>query len=149
MEQVDEILGKSVWGGDNVEWAFRESVGRACGIISLWDTEKFVCSSSWNMEGAVIVNGYWKEDGSRCCVVNVYASCIVSAKMELWDRIQSIIEQEADACICVLGDFNSIRYESEREGRRAGSCRRDVMAFDTFIRASGLVDLPIGGRTFT
>ncbi|KAL8462439.1 hypothetical protein ACS0TY_033457 [Phlomoides rotata] len=149
MESVDDIVGKAVWGGDKVEWAYREAVGRAGGIISLWDSDEFACSSSWNMEGAVIVNGFWKEDGTRCCVVNVYAPCQVTAKMEFWDRILSIIDQEADSRICILGDFNSIRNDSKREGRRAGSCRRDVMAFDSFIRDSGLVDLPLRGRTFT
>ncbi|KAL8469859.1 hypothetical protein ACS0TY_032642 [Phlomoides rotata] len=137
MESVDDIVGKAVWGGDKVEWAYREAVGRAGGIISLWDSDEFACSSSWNMEGAVIVNGFWKEDGTRCCVVNVYAPCQVTAKMEFWDRILSIIDQEADSRICILGDFNSIRNDSKREGRRAGSCRRDVMAFDSFIRDSG------------
>ncbi|KAL8461664.1 hypothetical protein ACS0TY_032954 [Phlomoides rotata] len=96
-ESIDDIVGKTVWGGDKVEWAYREAVGRAGGIISLWDSDKFVCSSSWNMEGAVIVNGFWKEDGARCCMVNVYAPCQVTAKTELWDRILSIINRETNS----------------------------------------------------
>ncbi|KAL8520430.1 hypothetical protein ACS0TY_011088 [Phlomoides rotata] len=57
-------------------------------------------------------------------------------------------QELAPFCIRIAGDFNSIRRVSERAGRRAESCKRDI-AFDGFIRDSGLLDLPLHGRSFT
>ncbi|KAL8464304.1 hypothetical protein ACS0TY_033995 [Phlomoides rotata] len=54
-----------------------------------------------------------------------------------------------EGAVIVNGDFNSIRKTSERAGRRAQSCRRDVEAFDSFVRDLGLIDLPLHGRLFT
>ncbi|KAL8530056.1 hypothetical protein ACS0TY_007225 [Phlomoides rotata] len=113
-EVVDDITCQSLWGEGNVGWVFKKSEGRSGGIISLWDADKFSCLSSWDMNGALVVNGLWSRDGSACCIVNVYAT-------------------------------NGI----ERDGRRNGSSSRDMMEFDSFIRNSGLMDLPLHGRSFT
>ncbi|KAL8546466.1 hypothetical protein ACS0TY_006265 [Phlomoides rotata] len=59
---------------------------------SLWDAAKFIRSSSWDMDGVVIVNGFWKDNGWRCCVVNIYSPCILAEKLDLWDRILGILE---------------------------------------------------------
>ncbi|KAL8540533.1 hypothetical protein ACS0TY_001969 [Phlomoides rotata] len=57
----------------NFNWSFKPSEGRAGGIISIWNSDKFICSSSWFMEGAIVVNGFWKSDDSHCVIINVYA----------------------------------------------------------------------------
>jgi len=54
-----------------------------------------------------------------------------------------------DVCVCVRGDFNSVRNVDERRGR--GSVFRQVEAdvFNDFIDGSLLIDLPFCGRIFT
>ncbi|GKA93672.1 putative RNA-directed DNA polymerase, partial [Tanacetum coccineum] len=47
----------------------------------------------------------------------------------------------------ILGDFNEVRFESERLGTLF--CKKGAHLFNKFIRNSDLVDLPMGGRRFT
>lgn len=78
----------------------------------------FSISSSWSMDGALIINGLWGNNCIGCCVINFYSSCLLSEKKALWDRTITVINQNATCCICVeAGDFNYIRRISERAGR--------------------------------
>lgn len=138
-----------MWGHGMIEWTFRGAVGRSGGILSIWNGDNFSASSCWHMEGAVNVNGVWGRVRINCCLINIYAPCLLSNKIDLWDRVQQVISQNMPKCLCIAGDFNSIRRESERAGRRSESVRRDVEVFDEFIHNSGLIDLPLHGRIFT
>ncbi|KAL8515928.1 hypothetical protein ACS0TY_014579 [Phlomoides rotata] len=148
-ENIDEFLGKSVWGDGRFGWAFREAEGRSGGILSIWNSDLFVAVSCWHMKGAAIVNGLWRSERINCCIVNIYAPCPLNERIELWDRLQIIISQNQSSCLCIAGNFNSIRRESERNGRRSSSCKRDITAFDEFIRNTGVVDLPLHRRLYT
>ncbi|KAL8516062.1 hypothetical protein ACS0TY_014658 [Phlomoides rotata] len=148
-EVIDEFLCRAVWGEGNFSWAFREADGRSGGLLSVWNSDKFAIVSNWHMLGAVIVNGLWGADRIQCCIINVYAPCPLVDRIDLWDRLLGTLNQVAPSCICLAGDFNSIRRVSERAGRMAESCKRDIEAFDDFVRDSGLLDLPLHGRSFT
>lgn len=146
LESISELECKAVWGDDKFGWDYREAEGRAGGILSIWDSEVFSCLSSWHMNGALIVNGFWGQECVQCCIINVYAPCLLSEKEGLWDRLNCVISQSGFSCLCVTGDFNSIRRESEREGRGMVINNRDIRSFDEFIRSSNLIDLPLHGR---
>lgn len=47
----------------------------------------------------------------------------------------------------VLGDFNEVRTEDERFGSMFNI--QGANAFNNFISSAGLVDLPLGGYSFT
>lgn len=96
-----------------------------------------------------MVNGFWTSDGSNVCIINVYAPCSSAERSEVWDLISMVVNQYSDSCICILGDFNAIRYENERVGSGENVDSRDMSCFDNFIRQSNLIDLPLVGRTFT
>lgn len=123
--------------------------GRSGGILSVWNGDVFSASSCWHMEEVVVVNRLWGVERNDCCLINIYAPCLLGDILDLWDRIQLIISQNSNKCLCIVGDFNLIRRETERAGRRAKSVKRDVEAFDDFIRSSSLIDLPLRGRSFT
>ncbi|KAL8549194.1 hypothetical protein ACS0TY_008154 [Phlomoides rotata] len=55
----------------------------------------------------------------------------------------------ADCCICVIGDFNSVRDVNERDGRSMLPNLRDIASFNGFVSGSGLIDLPLHGRKFS
>ncbi|KAL8467848.1 hypothetical protein ACS0TY_031188 [Phlomoides rotata] len=101
------------------------------------------------MTEALIVNGMWWSGRTECRIINIYAPCLVSEKLELWDRIFLIINQYQSSCICIIDDFNSIRNGLERDGRGMQPNTRDMMVFNSFINMSGLNDLPLHGRRFT
>lgn len=115
----------------------------------LWNAEKFNCSSWWFMEGAVVVNGFWGRERVRCCIISVYALSLLEERLSLWERLISVVHQFEDYCICLGGDFNSVRYEDERSGTSNTINRRDIRAFDEFICEANLIDLPLHGRKYT
>lgn len=149
LEAVSDADCRAVWGEGRFEWATREAIGSSGGIISLWNSDIFSHSSIWHMSGALVVNGFWGQERTQCCIININAPCSFSEKQDLWDRVAMVINQNPGVCICVIGDFNSIRRESERMGRGLLANRRDIAGFDSFICDSRLVDLPIHGRSYT
>lgn len=149
MENLTELNCREIWGSNNVGWAHRESVGRAGGIAILWNSNSFVCSSSWDMDGAVIINGMWGAERVDCCFISVYAPCRLDERIELWDRLKLIIQQNSSSCLCLVGDFNSIRFPDERVSRSGNLNWNDLREFDDFISDSLLIDLPLQGRKFT
>lgn len=63
-----------------MDWASRDAEGNSGGLISLWKTDNFQKISSWHTAGALVVNGIWVEDGSRCSVINVYGPAPMGEK---------------------------------------------------------------------
>lgn len=37
LENIDAVLCKSLWGGVEVEWSFKASIGCASGLLSIWN----------------------------------------------------------------------------------------------------------------
>ncbi|XP_057808416.1 uncharacterized protein LOC131022889 [Salvia miltiorrhiza] len=67
---------------------------------------------------------------------------------QLWDRLESVVRQNKDLCVCIGGDFNSIRNRSERVGRGIQFSARDVQMFDHFVRRCGLEEIRLQARSF-
>lgn len=102
-EQVDGNFCRLLWGGGQrsvsvFRWAYRESVRRTRVLISIWDAEKFVVQSQWHMDGVIIVNGLWGSNRIQCCMINVYTPCLLSERIEMWDRLRSVALQNQDIC---------------------------------------------------
>ncbi|GJY57855.1 RNA-directed DNA polymerase, eukaryota, reverse transcriptase zinc-binding domain protein [Tanacetum coccineum] len=68
------------------------------------------------------------------------------SKLALWNRLQDFIHHHNGSYI-MFGDMNAVRNEQERVGSIFNNIEADH--FNSFIDATGLVDLPIGGRCFT
>ncbi|KAL8483361.1 hypothetical protein ACS0TY_026168 [Phlomoides rotata] len=146
MESFSDIVCKSIWGHSKFDWSFKASVGRSGGIISLWNSDIFSKTSSWDTNGMLVINGHFTADGMRGVLINVYASCSYAEKRELWENINLVIDQYREACICVAGDFNAVRVPEERVGRGENGDTRDMANFDIFIKQCNLVDMPLSGR---
>ncbi|XP_057790081.1 uncharacterized protein LOC131006954 [Salvia miltiorrhiza] len=148
-ENHSKIEKLSLWGVDCSEMAVRCAKGRSGGILSTWNKDRFAASSSWDIPGAVIVNGIWKSGNLLCCFVNVYAPIDCSDKVSLWETLKEVVAQNKEKCLVLAGDFNSVRKEDERAGRGGSYGRKDMRRFDEFIRESMLVEIPTPGRKFT
>ncbi|KAL8499021.1 hypothetical protein ACS0TY_022108 [Phlomoides rotata] len=116
-EEVTKFRCMSLWGNSNFDWAYSESVGRSGGIVSIWNKDVFQKSSYWNVHGMLVVNGYFTWVGGRGVLMNVYALCSSVEKAELWEVIKLIVIQNANARVCIVGDFNSICSPEERAGK--------------------------------
>ncbi|KAL8511126.1 hypothetical protein ACS0TY_017811 [Phlomoides rotata] len=127
LESVDDATCREAW---------KEAVGRSGGIISIWNSEVFSHLSSWHMAEALIVNGLWGICRLPCCIINIYVPCTLSEKIDLCDRVCTIVNQNQSACICIIGDFNSIRSSHERDGRGMQANLRDMQVFSDFINTT-------------
>ncbi|XP_057811329.1 uncharacterized protein LOC131025551 [Salvia miltiorrhiza] len=149
MNEFNPSICNSWWGKDYFGFAVRNSEGRSGGLVCAWNEEVFQVSSKWEINGAVIVNGKWIKEDIGCCLINVYAPAGAGEKAILWDLIKTIVEQNEDRCVCVMGDFNAVRKQEERAGEGDSFGAAEARNFDRFIRDSGLSEIRSQGRKFT
>ncbi|GJW49517.1 RNA-directed DNA polymerase, eukaryota, reverse transcriptase zinc-binding domain protein [Tanacetum coccineum] len=93
--------------------------GRSGGLISMWDPNFFSKESIWT----------------------------VFLTLALWGRGLQSLNAHHNGSYIMFGDMNAVRNEQERVGSIFNNIEADY--FNSFIDATGLVDLPIGGRCFT
>ena len=78
--------------------------------------------------------------------IGVYGSNDDGQQVSLWEGLSQVHARWPMAW-CVVGDFNIIRYPSERLGCESFS--PIMLAFSDFIENNSLVDLPLEGASFT
>nr|GFC45029.1 RNA-directed DNA polymerase, eukaryota [Tanacetum cinerariifolium] len=79
-------------------------------------------------------------------IVVVYAPKEASEKRMLWDYLTHVPDQW-DGEIVMMGDFNEVRYKSERFGSNFKAHDADI--FNSFIHNAGLNEVHLGGSAFT
>ncbi|GKB64871.1 RNA-directed DNA polymerase, eukaryota, reverse transcriptase zinc-binding domain protein [Tanacetum coccineum] len=79
-------------------------------------------------------------------MVNIYDPHDQVSKLALWNRLQDFMHHHNGSYI-MFEDMNAVRNEQERVGSIFNNIEADY--FNSFIDATCLVDLPIGGRCFT
>lgn len=73
MENFSEREVRRIWKNRGMWWSAEGVVGRSGGVLTFWDEERFCCSSSCGIGGAVVVNGREMETGDEYCIINMYA----------------------------------------------------------------------------
>ncbi|GJW01599.1 RNA-directed DNA polymerase, eukaryota [Tanacetum coccineum] len=84
--------------------------------------------------------------GQLVLVITIYAPHDVSEKQTLWDFLQREISKW-NGDVVIIGDFNEVRYKSDRFGSVFNA--HGASLFNSFIRSSGLMEVNLGGSTFT
>ncbi|GJZ43427.1 RNA-directed DNA polymerase, eukaryota, reverse transcriptase zinc-binding domain protein [Tanacetum coccineum] len=120
--------------------------GLSGGLISMWDPNLFSKEAIWCDDSFIIIKGNWKNSVGDCYMVNIYGPQDQVSKLALWNRLQDFIHHHHGSYI-MFGDMNAVRNEQERVGSIFNNTEADH--FNSFIDATGLVDLPLGGRSFT
>nr|GEY59785.1 nucleotide-binding alpha-beta plait domain-containing protein [Tanacetum cinerariifolium] len=67
-------------------------------------------------------------------------------KRMLWDYL-SYVSNQWDGKIVMMGDFNEVRYKSDRFGSNFNT--HDAEIFNSFIYNAGLEEVPLGGSAYT
>ncbi|PNX93718.1 cysteine-rich receptor-like protein kinase [Trifolium pratense] len=119
----------------------------------MWDKNKGDFILSFQGQGYMGVLLEWGREKKKYVILNVYAPCDLNGKKRLWVDILVAKQSVAAEFWCVLGDFNSIMGQEERQ-RGSGSMSypgssEDSMWFNIFLQRLGLSDLPLFGRKFT
>jgi hypothetical protein len=134
-------------GNNNCGWSYLPAVGNSGGILSVWNKVKTSLVFTFTGEGFVGVCLDLLVENCRCFIVNVYAKCNLCDKRRLWGEILMSKRGFGDGLWCVMGDFNSVRDNTERKGLRTplpiGS-NVEMREFVDFLVAWDLID-----RNFT
>ncbi|WJX40941.1 hypothetical protein P8452_28364 [Trifolium repens] len=143
VEKLDRRICTSLWGSNEFDFVFKEADGRSGGLLTIWGLESFKLTSSVCLNHAQITTGIWLKDNTLVVFVNVYAPCDPKLKAECWNEILHALNAYSDGLICLMGDFNSIRTETERKGAEGNTRNTEIEAFNNFISSGGFVDLPM------
>ena len=100
------------------------------------------------MAGQFSVSVRWQGlgDGYNGACSRVYGPNDNNFRGQLWDELIRI-QQLWEVSLCYIGDFNIVRFPSERLG---GSSLTPAMEnFSEFIEELSLIDLPLEGGSYT
>ena len=111
----NKFLIQSLWKNSTFAYYTKEADGKSGGIIAIWDPSYFSSSSATEGDGFVAITGKLFEFDTTCLMIVVYAPQDHKRKKKLWRELNQIINQQNIPSI-VLGDFNEVRYASERLG---------------------------------
>jgi hypothetical protein len=143
---VDLQLVRSLWGTSFVDWEFLPTVGSAGGVLLMWDNR--VVEKLDAVVHDFSVSCLWKSvsDGLVWVGTGLYGPTNDLLRRELWEQLRAVQGLWSHPW-CVFGDFNAVRFPSERLGcSRLSSQMTD---FSNFVEASNLVDLPLDGGPYT
>lgn len=149
-EFIDKSLCQYMWGDGNVIWEFVPSSNAAGGLLSIWNNESFDVDRRVAGKGFILLEGTWTKENKKVCIINVYAPCDLQGKREQWDEIKHLKSSSHVGLWCILGDFNSIRYQHERmtSSQSVGSST-SITEFNSWISDMEVEEVRSVGRFFT
>ncbi|GJR69948.1 RNA-directed DNA polymerase, eukaryota [Tanacetum coccineum] len=146
MESMDVFCARRCWGNMAFEYVHSEAVGNSGGVLCMWDPNCFTKKSVTKSDSFVLIRGEWRLSGQNLMVIAVYGPQDAREKCMLWDYLQGEILRWKGAII-VMGDFNEVRNKEDRFGSVFNA--HEASIFNSFIQNSGLVEVELGGCSFT
>ncbi|GJV26537.1 RNA-directed DNA polymerase, eukaryota [Tanacetum coccineum] len=146
MAKINDFVVKAFWGNMSFDYATSSARGRSGGILCVWDNTLFKKRSVKVTEHCLCVEGTWLASNSDLLFISVYSPQDLSHKRVLWSYMANIINQWSGEVV-VMGDFNEVRYASERYGSVFHAA--NAVEFNDFIVNSQLHEIPLGGYSFT
>ena len=146
MEKIDVFSVKKCWGNLNFDYAHSDSVGHSGGIMCVWDPSSFSRSNITVSDYFVIIRAVWLKSHINLLIVVVHGPHDLRDKRMVWDYLAHVSNQW-DGEVVMLGDFNEVRFKSDRCGSTFNALGADV--FNSFIANAGLEEVPLGGSSYT
>ena len=119
-----------------------DAVQTSGGVLLIWDKKVFekmdVIVGQFSV--SVLLRGV--VDDFVWAYIGVYGPNDDGQQSFLWEELLRV-QARWPMAWCLVGDFNIIRYPSERLGCESFSPA--MFAFSNFIKSNFLVDLPLGG----
>nr|GEZ41974.1 nucleotide-binding alpha-beta plait domain-containing protein [Tanacetum cinerariifolium] len=123
-----------------------DAIGNSGGILCVWDTNEFCKTNCTVSDYFVIVRGVWVKTGANLLIVFVYAPHDLKDKCLLWDYFTRV-SNHWDGEVMMMGDFNEVRFKSDRFGSFFNERGRDM--FNSFINNACLEEVPLGECAYT
>ena len=146
VSSTDVAFVRSLWGSPFTDWTVLDAMQTSRGVLLIWDKRVFekldVIVGQFSIN--VLLRGVVDDFVWAC--TGVYGPNDDGQRASLWEELSQVRARWPMAW-CVVGDFNIIRYPSERLGCESFSLA--MFAFSDFIESNSLVDLPLEGASFT
>ncbi|GJY20523.1 RNA-directed DNA polymerase, eukaryota [Tanacetum coccineum] len=146
MVSFDVFVVKNLWGNMLFDFATSSARGRSGGILCVWDKLLFHKKKTYATEHCLCVEGTWMANNADLLFISVYSPQELSLKRVLWNYMLETLNRWHGEVI-IMGDFNEVRFASERHGSYFHSL--NAAEFNMFIANSQLIDIPLGGYSFT
>lgn len=144
MKSCSEATAKRFWRLKGINFSASDLAGMSGGLLIIWNTRNVDVICSFTRVGYLGVKILWM--GKVYYICNVYSSCCVALKSDLWNRLLILINSFVEGEWVVRGDFNAVKNGRERKGRIDLSNQGDWEEFSGFINDKGLVDVPCKGK---
>ena len=146
LASMDRKLVCSLWSCPYVDWVALDVDQTAGGVLLMWDRRAL--EKLEVLMGCFSVSVRWQGvgDGFIWACSGVYDPNDNNLRGQMWDELIGI-QQLWDVPWCYIGDFNIIRFPSERLGRSHLTPAMEI--FSEFIEELNLIDLPLEGGSYT
>ena len=124
-----------------------DASGHSGGILCLWDSSLWTVSVIHKMDQVIHLQVQWRNDEPWFLSI-VYGAPNYSQRRLLWDELLRF-HQIVDTSWCLIGDFNSIVHDHERQGGASNFTRRGMNEFHDFIQQGHFIDAGFVGWPFT
>jgi hypothetical protein len=136
MEVITMAVVRSLWGCQHVDWCYMEACGASGGILIMWDrrvVEKMdECMGRYTLACSLRNT----DDNFMWAFGGVYGPNDDGERSILWDEMSGLMSWW-DMPWCFGGDFNVVRFPSERSGAIGFSAAMEE--FSEFISEQRLV----------
>ncbi|RZC28959.1 hypothetical protein D0Y65_000794 [Glycine soja] len=149
-EYLDKATCQFLWGQSDLAWEWQPAIHAAGGLLCIWDNNKFQVDFRCSDKDYIMLGGVWLPQMQRVVVINLYAPCDTAGKRQLWQNLSNRKSRSLDPCWCLAGDFNCIRYSSERMGiNNTNTDSQIIEEFNDWIADMEVEDIPCLGKPFT
>lgn len=142
-----EFLVHTLGMGSRVDWTEAKPVGLLGGLLTVWNSEEIVINERLINRHWILVSGHCKGSNAAFACFNIYAPQKLNQKKQLWWELSQKIDLLLDTPTILIGDFNSILFQSEREN--CAYKEADVRAFSSFISENELFSIQLINSSYT
>ena len=143
-EVADRQLIGSLWRSRFKEWVLLPAIGRAGGILVIWDVRTVRVIDC--LLGEFSVSVLIEDENEKWWFTGVYGPNSYRGRDLFWDELAGLRSICGDNW-CLGGDFNVVRGVGEK--LNSYSVTRSMKSFDELLRELGLVDPPLRNAKYT
>lgn len=137
----------SIWDYSHHGWVAKEASGLSGGLLCSWDNKVFDLIQANSSDNWIWCHMRNLADGATFHIINVYGPHDQQKKIAVWSCLKAIMQSLPNEAVCLIGDFNCIRHDGEREC--CSFRRRDMEIFNDFISTLNLLELDLTNARFT